>query len=602
MDILLYLLAAVAILLFLWWLISFIWGKPWTLNLFFTRVFLEILFDSPELLTMIGVLERLGIYRHNTKLANASDAHELKQYARMKRFLRILRSYNRDRLKESQILSADILDWFLDDQLQTEPFRNNTYPVNQMFGVQSQLPSLMMTMHPLNHIRGARSYNKRLSKFGIKIDQILERLRIREEKGSFPPSFTIRHVLDEMRAFIDKPAKENPLYTVFEEKIEGLKLSSEARAKLLAGVEREINHTVYPAYGRLIEYFAALEPKVTGDHGVWNLPDGEAYYALCLRSKTSTDLTPEEVHEIGLREVVRIEGEMSSILESLGYESDNPARRLAAFGEEERFLYPNTDQGQEDCLADFKRILDEMDQTIPEVFDIRPKAGLEVHRVPEFREKTMAGAYYQPADLGGSRPGVFYVNLRDMKEIQKFGMKTLAYHEGIPGHHFQLAIAMELKGVPFFQRMIPFTAYVEGWAMYAENLARELGAYRDDPYGELGFLDSILFRAVRLVVDTGIHYKRWTREQAIAYMEDHSAQARESMISEVERYFVMPGQACAYKIGEIKILELRAKAQEKMGDDFDLRKFHDVILKNGAMPLTILEKVVNDYIQTGRSV
>jgi uncharacterized protein (DUF885 family) len=250
-------------------------------------------------------------------------------------------------------------------------------------------------------------------------------------------------------------------------------------------------------------------------------------------------------------------------------------------------------------LEDFQTMLDEMDETIDDVFDIRPKAGLEVQRVPEFREKTMAGAYYQPGDLGGSRPGVFYVNQRDMVEIQQFGMKTLAYHEGIPGHHFQIAIAQELKGVPFFRRMVPFTAYVEGWAMYAENLARELGAYQDDPYGELGFLDSILFRAVRLVVDTGIHYKRWTREQAIAYMEDHSAQAPESIVSEIERYFVMPGQACAYKIGEIKVLELRAKAQDEMGDRFDLRAFHDVVLKNGAMPLTILEQVIEDYIQTG---
>ncbi|MBL6981863.1 MAG: DUF885 domain-containing protein, partial [Anaerolineales bacterium] len=231
--------------------------------------------------------------------------------------------------------------------------------------------------------------------------------------------------------------------------------------------------------------------------------------------------------------------------------------------------------------------------------DIRPNAGLEVQRVPEFREKTMAGAYYQPSDLGGSRPGVFYANLRDMKETQKFGMKTLAYHEGIPGHHFQIAIAMNLKGVPYFRRMIPFFAYIEGWAMYAENLARELGAYQDDPYGELGFLDSILFRAVRLVVDTGIHYKRWTREQAIEYMEQHTAQAHESVVSEIERYFVMPGQACSYKIGEIKILELRAKAQEEMGGRFDIRQFHNVVLKSGGMPLTILEKVIDEYIETG---
>jgi uncharacterized protein (DUF885 family) len=468
-----------------------------------------------------------------------------------------------------------------------------------MFGIQSELPNLMMTLHPLNNIRGARTYIKRLNKFGIKIDQTLEGLKIREDKGNLPPQFTVQHVLNEMKNFIADPATENPLYTVFKEKINELNLSSDANQRLLAAVEREIEVTVYPAYQGLIEYFTSLETKVTENHGVWNLFDGDAYYARCLRSFTSTELTPEQVHEIGMQEVSRIEGEMSAILESLGHESSTPAKQLAALGEEERFLYPNTDEGREDCLVEYRRILDEMDEIIPEVFEIRPEAELEVHRVPEFRETTTAGAYYQPADLGGSRPGVFYANLRDMKEIQKFGMKTLAYHEGNPGHHFQIAIAMKLKGVPLFRRMIPFGAYVEGWAMYAENLARELGVYKDDPYGELGFLDSILFRAVRLVVDTGIHYKRWTREQAIEYMEEHSAQARESIVSEVERYFVMPGQACSYKIGEIKMLELRAKAQKEMGNRFDLRQFHNVVLKNGAMPLTILEKVIDDYIKTG---
>ena len=600
MQILIYVLVSGLGIVFLWWLISLIWGKPWSVNLFFTRAFLSMVFDNPEILTMIGILERMGIYCHNAKLADVSEAHELKQFKKMKRYLRILRSYDRDRMKGSQALSADILDWFIDNQLQMEPFRHNSYPVNQMFGIQSQLPNLMMTLHPLAHIRGARTYVKRLNKFGIKIDQTLEGLQIRESKGSVPPHFTIRHVLDEMKAFIDTPAKENPLYSVFKEKIGALKISSAAKEKLLADAEREIVQTVYPAYQRLIDYFDALETKVTDDHGVWSLPDGDAFYAYCLRSETSTDLTPEQVHEIGLREVSRIEGEMAVILDGLGYDGANPARQLAALGEEERFLYPNTDEGRAECLAEYQQMLDEMDQVISQVFDIRPKAGLEVHRVPEFREKTMVGAYYQPADLGGSRPGVFYANLRDMKETIKFGMKTLAYHEGIPGHHFQIAIAQELKGVPFFRRMVPFTAYVEGWAMYAENLARELGAYQDDPYGELGFLDSILFRAVRLVVDTGIHYKRWTREQAIEYMEGHSAQARESIVSEVERYFVMPGQACSYKIGEIKVLELRAKAQQELGDRFDLRQFHTVVLKNGAMPLTLLEEVIDEYIQTGQ--
>jgi uncharacterized protein (DUF885 family) len=285
----------------------------------------------------------------------------------------------------------------------------------------------------------------------------------------------------------------------------------------------------------------------------------------------------------------------------LGYQGvKNAPKKLAEFTREERFLYPNTDEGRAAALAEYQRILDEIDATLDPYFSTRPKSGLKVERVPEFREKTSAGAYYQMGDLAGKRPGVFFANLRDMSEVHKFGMKTLAYHEGIPGHHFQLAIAQELKGVPFFRRLVPFTAYAEGWALYAEKLARELGMYRDDPFSELGYLDSELFRAVRLVVDTGIHFKRWTREQAIEYMEAHTASAHDSVVSEIERYIVMPGQACAYKIGEIKMVELREKAKWELGEKFDLRKFHEVVLKNGSMPLSLLEQVVDDHIAVSR--
>jgi len=336
---------------------------------------------------------------------------------------------------------------------------------------------------------------------------------------------------------------------------------------------------------------------------VWKLPEGNAYYAYCLRSNTTTDLTPAQVHEIGLKEVERIETEMKSILTAVGYAGIQDApRKLSEFGKEEQFLYPNTDEGRAAALAEYQRILDEMNASLDRFFGLRPKASLKVERIPEFREKTSAGAYYQQGDMSGSRPGVFYANLRDMKEIQKFGMKTLSYHEGIPGHHFQLSIAQELRGVPFFRRLVPFTAYIEGWALYAEKLAREQGFYKDDPYGEMGYLDSELLRAVRLVVDTGIHFKHWTREKAIEYMDAHTASAHESVVSEIERYIVMPGQACAYKIGEIKIVEQREKMKKALGDKFDLRQFHDLVLKNGSMPLILLERAVDDYIKTAKVV
>jgi uncharacterized protein (DUF885 family) len=594
----LYIFLGLLATLLAWYLSALIWGKPWSIKGLFTRTFLKFALKGPELLTMLGILEKFGLHGHNAKLSDASEAFQDKMFRFVRRDLGLLRSYSRKRQSPVTLLSTDIMDWFLDDILRSERFRHHDYPLNQMFGIQSEMPNFMLTLHPVVSKLEGRNYVKRLGKFGIKFDQVMEGLLAREQKGCIPPRFVIRRVLDEMTAFIGKPANENPLYTVFKEKLEKLpRVSATDREALLAAAETEISHTVYPAYQRLIAYFTELEKKATTDDGVWKLPDGDEFYSQCLRSNTSTDYTPEQVHTIGLQEVERIEAEMRVILEKQGYgEVKSPTKKLAEFGHEERFLYANTDEGRTACLAEYQRLLDEINAALDPYFAIRPKAALKVERVPEFREKTSAGAYYQMAAMGGGRPGVFYANLRDMNEVHKFGMKTLSYHEGIPGHHFQLSIAQELKGVPFFRRMLPFTAYAEGWALYAERLAREIGMYKDDPYAELGALDSELFRAVRLVVDTGIHHKKWTREQAIEYMDAHTAEAHESVVSEIERYIVMPGQACAYKIGMLKVLELREKARKELGDKFDLRRFHDVALKNGGMPLEILERVVNEYI------
>ena len=591
-------LIAVIILLIAWFIYALIWGKPWSLKLLYSRTFIHFALKGPELLTVLGILEKFGIHYHNSRLSDASVKNETRTFKWLKRDLAILRSYSRLRQSPSALLSTDIMDWFLDDLARSEKFRFHDYPLNQMVGVQSELPNFMLTLHPVVSKLEARNYVRRLDRFGVKFHQVLEGLRIREEKGVTPPRFVIRRVLDEMLAFVGQPANTNPLYTVFKDKLSKLTGIGESdRETLLAAAESAIDRTVYPAYQEFIAYFTELEKKATTDDGVWKLPDGGGYYAHCLRSNTTTEFTPEEVHAIGLKEVSRIEAEMSAILEMLGYkEVKNAPKKLAEFGREARFLFPNTDQGRQAVLSEYQRILDEIDAALDPYFAVRPRAALKVERVPEFREKSSAGAYYQIPDLSGKRPGVFYVNLRDLNEVQKFGMKTLAYHEGIPGHHFQLSIAQELKGLPFFRRMVPFTAYVEGWALYTEKLAREIGFYKDDPYGELGYLDSELFRSVRLVVDTGIHQKKWTREQAIEYMEAHTASAHESIVSEIERYIVMPGQACAYKIGEIKMVELRDRARKALGDKFDLRKFHDVVLKNGSMPLNLLERVVDAYI------
>jgi uncharacterized protein (DUF885 family) len=355
---------------------------------------------------------------------------------------------------------------------------------------------------------------------------------------------------------------------------------------------------VFDAYNALILYFKALKSKATTDAGVWKFPDGNAFYQYQLSLMTTTDYTPKEVHQIGLSEVARIKTEMRDILSVQGYAdtSKEIGEIIQELNKEERFLYQNNDEGRKEIIEGYNTILDEINAGLDNAFDIRPKAAMEVKRVPKFKEEGAAGAYYTPPAMDGSSGGIFYANLRAVTETVKFGMKTLAYHEGIPGHHFQIAIQGELEEVPIFRTFPLFTAYTEGWALYAEQLAWELGFYKNDPFGNLGRLQAEMFRAVRLVVDTGIHYKKWTREEAIEYMIANTGMTTGEVVTEIERYIVMPGQACAYKIGMMKILELREKAKKKLGSQFDLKEFHNVVLQNGAVPLNILEEIIDEFI------
>jgi uncharacterized protein (DUF885 family) len=584
-----------------WLVYSSFWGRPVSIQILFERYFLKYALKSPELLTHLGLLEKFGIRGHNSRLDDVSIGFLKKQMLITKRDLAFLRSYDLSRLSAGQLLSARIMEWFLEDEVKSEPFMFHNYPLNQMFGVQSEFPNFMTTIHRVDSLRGALDYIERLRKVRVKFNQVMEGLKFREHKGILPPRFVIQRVLTEMRQFASLPPKRNVLYTVFTEKLRKLKLSKKREKELLVKAEKAIEDSVYPAYQMLMDHFTALEKDATTDDGVWKLPNGEKCYVLALRTATTTDYSPEKVHAVGLAEVKRIEEEMKIILKKLGLEHSNPCATLERLGRVRRFLYPNTEKGRKQALKDYQSIIDHIDRNLDGLFDKRPRAGVRVERIPSFREKTSALAYYHSPSMDGKRPGVFYANLRDMKEVVKWGMKTNAYHEAIPGHHFQIALAMEIKKVPIFRRLLPFYAYVEGWALYAEKLARENG-FLGDPYSELGYLQAEILRAVRLVVDTGIHHKRWTRSQAIAYMLKHTGMPEPSVISEVERYIVMPGQACAYKIGELKILELRTKARRLLGSKFDIRKFHNVILQNGAMPLSVLENVVDQFIKTQKEV
>jgi uncharacterized protein (DUF885 family) len=579
-------------------LINLIWFRPWSLNLFYEKVFAQVLFEEPELLSSLGLVERFGITGHNGKLGDASPAHQQRYFDRARKNLEDLHSYPLEKQNASQQLSTHILEWYMSREIEGEKYQWHNYPVNQLFGVQNEFPSFMANTHRLLAPRDCEYYRQRLNAVGTKFDQLLESLKVREQKGILPPRFVVEKVLVEMNNFVAQPPAENILATSFKTrvaKIDGL--TDEQRAGFQKRIETAISDRVYPAYHKLIDYFTALLPKTTTDDGVWKLPDGDAFYAYALRTNTTTTLKPEEVHDLGLREVARIEGEMRTLLDANGYAGRPIGEAMDALGKDPQFHFSNDDKGRADALAEYKRLINDAIERCRLLFATTPKAKIEVQRVPVFKEATSAGAYYNGASMDGARPGIFYANLRDMNEIPKWGMRTLAYHEGVPGHHWQIATAQELKGLPQFRKLIPFTAYQEGWALYTEWLAKDAGWYDGDPFGDLGRLQAELFRGVRLVVDTGIHAKRWPREQAIAYMREKTGMGEKEVTAEIERYIVNPGQACAYKVGMLKIQELRKRAQAELGTKFDQRQFHDVVLKNGAVPLEILEEQVNAYIQ-----
>jgi uncharacterized protein (DUF885 family) len=579
-------------------LVNLIWFRPWSLDLFYEKIFAQVLFDEPELLSSVGLVEQFGITGHNGQLADESPAHQQRRFERAKHALADLHGYPLERQTPSQRLSTHILEWYLARETEGEKYQFHNYPVNQLFGVQNEFPSFMANTHRLLDARDCEYYLQRLAGVPAKFEQLLESLRLREQKHILPPRFVVEKVVREMNAFVAQPPAQNILATSFRARTANIAGLSEAqRAAFNARVEAAVSDTVYPAYRELIDYFNGLLPKTTTEDGVWKLPDGDAFYAYMLRTNTTTTLRPQEVHDLGLREVARIEAEMRAILDANGFRGRAIRDAMEALGNDPRFLFPDDGTGQAQALAEYTRLIAQAVERSKSLFARVPKATIEVRRVPQFKESTAAGAYYEAGALDGTRPGVFYANLRNMRTVAKWSMPTFAYHEGVPGHHWQISTAQELEGVPQFRKLIPFTAYIEGWALYAEWLAHDAGWYEGDPLGDIGRLQAEMFRAVRLVVDTGIHAKRWSRERAIDYMREKTGMAQADVTAEIERYIVAPGQACAYKIGMLEIQALRTRAKTELGPRFDQREFHDVVLKNGAMPLEILEEQVLGYIQ-----
>ncbi len=511
----------------------------------------------------------------------------------VERQLAILRRYDRAALAPADRISYDTVEWFLEDVVRGRPYMLHDYPLNQFTGAPSSLPEFMLTEHRIDDLRGAEEYLGRLRRFPDAFAQLRAGLELRRRRGIVAPRFVLRLALREMRQMIGVEPERHPLYLHLAARLAQLEAGPAESGRLLERLRRTLAEEVYPAYRELITAAEALERQSDEGIGAWRLPDGEAFYEYALDHHATTDVSAEALHRIGLAEVARLQDEARGVLAGLGLTGVEPASEIRRLARQPAFLYADDRAGRRSMLADYRELIGEMEDHLGEMFERLPEATVDVEPVPEAEELGAPAAYYQPA-AAGSRSGVFYVNLREIGRMPRFAMRTLAYHEAVPGHHLQASLAR--PGAPLLRRMLPLTAFVEGWALYAETLAAEHG-FLDDPYDRLGYLEAELFRAVRLVVDTGIHHRRWDRQQAVDYMAATTGLPHGEVLVEVERQIVNPGQACAYTVGRLRLPELRERARRRLGERFDLRRFHTAVLGNGALPLALLERVVESWIE-----
>jgi uncharacterized protein (DUF885 family) len=483
-------------------------------------------------------------------------------------------------------------------------YRGYGYVYDQMNGAQSQLPAFLINIHRVDTKADAEAYVSRLQGMGTALRQATEQSKARAAKGILPPKWVYPYVIADAKNVVSgfpftKTEAEAPLYADLKAKVTKLDIpQAEKDALIQAGADALLT-SVKPAYADLVTEMERQEKRAGTDDGIWRFKDGAGYYAQLLKNYTTTDMTPDQVHQLGLDQVARIHGEMREIMKKTGFQGDLPAF-FKFMREDKRFYAPNTEEGRALYLSETEKARDAVTALLPQYFGILPKAPLVVKRVEAFREKSAGKAFYQGPSPDGSRPGTYYANLYDMADMPLTEVEALFYHEGLPGHHLQRTIQTELTDMPPFRRFGGFTAYTEGWGLYSEKLAKDMGLYTD-PYRDFGRLQLELHRAIRLVVDSGLHHKRWTREQAIKYVEDNSADAPGGIVKAIERYIIYPGQATAYMVGRLKISALRDKAQAALGDKFDMRGFHDVVLKDGPVPLDVLEEQVDAWIASKKS-
>ncbi len=574
------------------------WLTPVGINNYVNKVSLQLATDSPELLTSIGLIDNTFLDFHSGRLGDYTREGELRSLEMVRQARAGLNDYGPDGLEGQELLTWKITAWFLDDILRGAEFEYSGYRVNQISGVTVSMPSFLTDTHAIIDERSAERYLERVEEFGRVLRETRERVIDDRNHGVVPPDFIIDKALVGMRKFIAGGATNNLLVTSLPDRLSELAvLDDEAREDMVRRAEQVVGEQVIPGYESLIALFEDMAREANHDAGIWRLPDGEALYRNYLRSNTTTDYSADDIHETGLAEVARLEQAMHQILDLQQVPEGDIGVRVRYLMDDPDQQFANTDEGRQAMIAFLESFDARVMAGIDEYFMTIPPQRLEIVRVPVHSEDSSPGGYYSSPAMDGSRPGRFYINQKNTADNPRWTLPTLMIHEGSPGHHFQISAAQLIEDVPFLRRMSPYTAYTEGWALYAERIAKtDMGLYDDDPLGDLGRLQAEMFRAVRLVVDTGMHARRWSRERSIEYMVAKTGMTEAEVTREIERYVVWPGQATAYKTGQLAILELRGMAEETLGDAFDLRVFHEMLLMNGAMPLALLDEEVARWV------
>lgn len=567
------------------------------LTAFLDAAFEEQLARSSQGLTALGRKEqydRLDIY---------TEAYRAESLALAQRQLQQLRAqFDLASLSPAGRLSYRLFEKEVQDEAEAWRWRSHSFPASTNGSPAGSIPVFLINQHRVATAADAQAYIARLRDVERVMTEITANMRRQTEAGIVPPKFNFAPVRADARRVLSgapfSSGADTPVYADFKSKVAKLDIPQADKDRLIADAREALTGPFARGYRTFLSTWDSIEPRATGNRGAWSLPDGAAFYANRLSQSTTTDLSADQIHQTGLDQVARIHREMERIKTQVGFKG-TLQQFFAHINRGQAFKYPNTAAGREQYLADARRYIAQVMAKAPTMFRRLPQAPLEVRAVEAWRQETAPVAFYNRPSEDGSRPGIYYVNLADMTQVLKPQTEAISYHEGAPGHHFQIALAQELPGVPKFRRFGGYGAYAEGWGLYAEGLGKELGFYQD-PISEFGMLSTQLWRAVRLVVDTGIHSKQWTREQAIRYFLDNALLSERDATKEVERYFNWPGQATSYMVGQLKILELRERAQRELGPAFDLRDFHAVVLENGSVPLDVLEDLVTAYIAEKR--